>query len=163
MTKHSFHNMHTIISAFWLAESMLIYPKQCKKNKKNSHVKLVIFNQWSYCRQSTWTVMKIKRTKQKTKKQKTDSMAEIIVCILSTSNHKISHAIFEINEHSYIWPQIAQALCSFIPNYTRNYVITYSRYGTGSSNYFLPWTIYDANNAAVLSEHFNLHAKHSNQ
>ena len=73
--------VHTIISAFWLAESMSIYPKPYKKlklrvqndwrflnslranycaNFRRSHVKLVIFNQRSYYKQSTWNVTKIK-------------------------------------------------------------------------------------------------------
>ena len=48
-----------------------------------SHVKLVIFNKWSYCNQNAWIVPN-------------NSVTEIIVCIwFKTSNHRISRAVVE--------------------------------------------------------------------
>ena len=69
-------------------------------------------------------------------------MTEIVTCILLTSNQMIFLMQFGINKHSYIFQrlQIALALraraifgslrkiylCLFIPNCTRNHLITYT-------------------------------------
>ena len=70
-----------------------------------------------------------------------DKPSRIFPCILLTRNHMIFLVQFGINKHLLIFskPQIALALraraillvfkkiysCLFIPNYTRNHVITY--------------------------------------
>ena len=101
------NNMRTIITAFWLAESMSIYSKQCK-NVKLRVQRLEIDAFWT---RWEWIILEILKDHMSSLSFSTNevivnracelprklinSMTEIIVCILWTGNHMISRAILE--------------------------------------------------------------------
>ena len=82
------NNIHAKISAFWLAKSMSINPKQCRKLKLSAKKKNEIKNDWQLWLLNRSRAMEKQNGGQKMKQQYSNSITELNKKSLKKKNKK---------------------------------------------------------------------------